>query len=73
MKKIERRAAGSRFPPRRAGSLMAKLALCRVSVAFKKASRPQEASMDDPPLDTKGKVTPVRGSRSTAPNTFRHT
>ena len=50
---------------------MAKLAWGRVSVAFKKASRPQEASMDDPPLDTKGKVTPVRGRMSTEPNTFR--
>lgn len=49
---------------------MAKLALGRVSVAFKKASRPQEAIMAEPPLDTKGNVTPVRGSRSTEPSTF---
>ena len=27
--------------------------------------------MAEPPLDTKGSVTPVRGSRSMAPNTFR--
>ena len=26
--------------------------------------------MLDPPMDTKGKVTPVSGSRSTAPSTF---
>ena len=50
---------------------MAKLALGRVSVAFKKASSPQEEIMDVPPLDTKGKVTPVRGRMSTAPNTLR--
>ena len=40
---------------------MAKLAFCRVSVALRKASSPQEAIMAVPPLDTKGKVTPVRG------------
>ena len=50
---------------------MAKLALGRVSVAFRKASSPQEESMDDPPLETKGKVTPVRGRRSTEPKTLR--
>ena len=27
--------------------------------------------MAEPPLETKGKVTPVRGSRSIAPKTFR--
>ena len=27
--------------------------------------------MAEPPLETKGNVTPVRGSRSTEPNTFR--
>ena len=27
--------------------------------------------MADPPLETKGKVTPVRGRRSTDPNTFK--
>ena len=50
---------------------MAKLALLRVSAAFKKANSPQADSMDDPPLDTKGKVTPVRGRMSTDPSTFR--
>ena len=50
---------------------MAKLAFCRVSVALRKASSPQEAIMAVPPLDTKGKVTPVRGRMSTAPNTLR--
>ena len=42
-----------------------------VSVALRKASSPQEAIMAVPPLDTKGKVTPVRGRMSTAPNTLR--
>ena len=50
---------------------MAKLAFSRVSMAFKNASRPQADIMAEPPLETKGKVTPVRGSRSTEPNTFR--
>ena len=50
---------------------MAKLACSRVSVAFKKASNPQADIMADPPLDTKGNVTPVRGRMSTEPNTFR--
>ncbi len=50
---------------RRLGSRMAKLAFCRVSVAFRKASSPQADIMADPPLDTKGKVTPVRGRMST--------
>ena len=50
---------------------MAKLAFSLVSVAFKKASSPQADIMADPPLDTKGKVTPVRGRMSTDPKTFR--
>ena len=50
---------------------MAKLAFCRVSVALRKASSPQEATMAEPPLETKGKVTPVKGSRSTDPKTLR--
>ena len=50
---------------------MAKLDFARVSAAFRKASRPQEASMAEPPLETKGRVTPVRGSRSMAPKMFR--
>ena len=47
-----------------------KLARSRVSVAFRKAKRPQAAIIAEPPLDTKGSVTPVNGSRSTVPNTF---
>ena len=43
----------------------------RVSTALRKASSPQADIMAEPPLDTKGKVTPVSGSRSTEPNTFR--
>ena len=50
---------------------MAKLALLRVSAALRKASRVQADSMDEPPFDTKGKVTPVRGRMSTEPSTFR--
>ncbi len=50
---------------------MAKLAFSRVSVAFRKASSPHADIMAEPPLETKGNVTPVRGSRSTEPNTFR--
>ena len=49
---------------------MAKLALLRVSAAFRKAIMPQEESMEEPPLETKGKVTPVRGRISTEPSTF---
>ena len=48
---------------------MAKLDFSRVSEAFRKASRPQEASMAEPPLETKGRVTPVRGSRYLLPLT----
>ena len=51
--------------------LVAKLAFSRVSVAFRKARRPQAPIMALPPLETKGKVTPVRGSRSVAPKTLR--
>ena len=32
---------------------------------------PHADSMDEPPLDTNGRVTPVNGRMSTAPNTFR--
>ena len=32
---------------------------------------PQAEIMLEPPLETKGKVTPVRGSRSTVPSTLR--
>ena len=42
-----------------------------MSAAFTKASMPQQAIMLVPPEETNGKVTPVRGSRSTEPNTFR--
>ena len=52
-------------------SFTAKLAFCRVSAAFTKASSPQEATMLVPPLETKGKVTPVKGRMSTVPSTFR--
>ena len=51
--------------------LEAKLAFSRVSVAFRKASSPQAPIMALPPLETKGKVTPVRGRRSVAPKTLR--
>ena len=51
--------------------LVAKLAFSRVSVAFRKASRPHAPIMAEPPLDTKGQVTTVSGRMSTAPNTFR--
>ena len=50
---------------------MAKLAFSRVSVAFRKAKSPQADIMAEPPLETKGKVTPVSGRMSTDPNTFR--
>ena len=56
---------------RRLGRRTANDAFCRVSVAFKKASMPHADSMDEPPLDTNGSVTPVNGRISTAPNTFR--
>ena len=46
---------------------MAKLDFSRVSEAFRKASRPQEASMAEPPLETKGRVTPVRGEQVHGP------
>ena len=49
---------------------MAKLAFCLVSAAFRNDSSPQEASMLVPPDETNGNVTPVRGSRSTEPNTL---
>ena len=49
---------------------MAKLAFWRVSAAFTKASSPQLEIMLEPPLDTNGNVTPVRGSISTEPNTL---
>jgi hypothetical protein len=64
------RSSGTRLPAAHAGTV-AKLAFSRVSVAFRKASRPQADSMALPPLETKGKVTPVRGRRSTEPKTFR--
>ena len=68
-------AAGSEPGPKvRAPSAarpMAKLASARVSMAFRYASSPHADSMAEPPLDTKGKVTPVRGSRSMAPKMFR--
>ena len=54
----------------RLGSWRVKLALGRVSAALMKAKRPQQEIMLDPPMDTKGKVTPVRGRMSTAPSTF---
>src|SRR5699024_71951 len=52
------------------GSLTATEAFCRVSAALMKASSPQQAIILEPPLDTKGKVTPVSGSRSTVPKTL---
>ena len=67
--KIRTSCGASLSPPnsRLLCSRMAKLAFCRVSAAFKKASSPQALSMLLPPWETKGSVTPVRGSRSTAP------
>jgi len=35
-----------------------------------KANNAQEAIMEEPPLDTNGRVIPVRGSRSTEPKTL---
>ena len=64
-----RAASSSSF--RSAARPMAKLASARVSMAFRYASSPHADSMAEPPLDTKGKVTPVRGRSSTEPNTFR--
>ena len=55
----------------RLGSFRVKLALGRVSAAFKKARSPQQEIMLEPPTETKGRVTPVRGRISTAPSTFR--
>lgn len=49
---------------------IAKLAFWRVSVAFRKASRPQVAIMLVPPEETNGKVTPVSGRMSTEPKTL---
>ena len=51
---------------------IAKLALWRVSAAFRKASMPHADIIDEPPLETNGNVTPVSGSRSTEPKTFKH-
>lgn len=50
---------------------MAKLAFCLVSAAFRKESSPHEAIILVPPADTNGKVTPVSGSRSIDPKTFK--
>lgn len=50
---------------------MAKLAFCLVSAALRKESSPHEASILVPPDETNGMVTPVKGSRSMDPNTFR--
>ena len=43
----------------------------RASVDFRKASKPQQEIIDEPPFETNGNVTPVSGKRSTVPKTFR--
>ena len=48
----------------------ARLACTLVSAAFRNASSAHETIMLVPPLDTKGKVTPVKGRISTQPKTF---
>ena len=48
----------------------AKLASRRVSALLRKAIIIQHDSSDEPPRDTKGKVTPVKGRISIEPNTF---
>ena len=50
--------------------LTARLASRRISDALKYASIAQDVSILVPPVDTNGKVTPVRGKRSIDPNTF---
>jgi hypothetical protein len=55
---------------RRLGSFTASPAFCRVSDALIYASIHQLESILVPPTDTKGRVTPVRGSRSVEPKTF---
>ena len=47
-----------------------KLAPFRVSPALINASSIQHDSTEVPPLETKGKVTPVNGRISTEPKTF---
>ena len=59
------------FLSRFAGRRTARPEFCRLSPALMKASSAQQAIMLEPPQETKGKVTPVRGSRSTEPSTFR--
>ena len=49
----------------------AKLAFCRVSAAFTNASKPQAHSILEPPLERKGKFTPVRGRISTVPSALK--
>ena len=73
-KEGHQRASGDAFHDFSAsfsGSLTAKLAFCRVSQALRKASMAQQAIMLEPPLETKGKVTPVNGRKSTVPKKFR--
>ena len=53
------------------GKRIAKLAFCRVSAAFIKASNPQTEIMPEPPLERNGNVTPVNGTTSSDPNTLR--
>ena len=52
------------------GRRTASAAFCRVSDALINASSAQQDIMELPPTETKGSVTPVRGSRSVEPNTF---
>ena len=49
------------------------LAPSRVSAALINAKSPHDAIIDEPPFDTNGNVTPVSGSRSTEPQTFKIT
>ena len=51
----------------------AKLASRRLSADFRKAIIIQQDSSDEPPRDTKGNVTPVKGRMSIDPNTFSAT
>ena len=48
----------------------AKLASRRLSALLRKAIIIQQESMEEPPRETKGKVTPVKGRMSMEPNTF---
>ena len=49
----------------------AKLASLRLSAHFKNASIIQQPINDEPPLETNGNVTPVKGKMSKEPNTFK--